>query len=89
MNLEELYIRKNDIANLAEIYYLRKLPRLRVLWLADNPCAVGDRYRMTVLKTLPNLQRLDNVREYGHCLCPDEVYYRVSNDSSESTERGG
>ncbi len=45
---------------LSEICHLRRLPKLRVLWLADNPCAVGDRYRMTVLKTLPNLQKLDN-----------------------------
>ncbi len=44
----------------SEICHLRRLPKLRVLWLADNPCAVGDRYRMTVLKTLPNLQKLDN-----------------------------
>lgn len=63
MNLEELYIRKNNIVKLEEIRHLRKLPRLRVLWLADNPCALRDKYRMTVLKTLPNLQRLDNIRE--------------------------
>ncbi|XP_033100575.1 cilia- and flagella-associated protein 410-like isoform X1 [Anneissia japonica] len=60
-NLVELYIRKNCIADLSEIWHLRKLPKLRVLWLADNPCAAGDMYRMTVLKILPNLQRLDNV----------------------------
>ncbi|CAH1773976.1 unnamed protein product [Owenia fusiformis] len=60
-NLQELYIRRNDIKNLAEICYLKNLPKLRILWLADNPCAVGDRYRMTVLKTLPNLQKFDNV----------------------------
>ena len=45
----------------AEICHLRKLPKLRVLWLADNPCAAADHYRMTVLKTLPNLNKLDNV----------------------------
>jgi len=60
-NLEELYIRKNAIADLAEIVHLKQLPKLRVLWLSDNPCAVGDRYRMTVLKNLPNLQKLDNI----------------------------
>ncbi|KAF6019857.1 C21orf2 [Bugula neritina] len=59
-NLQELYIRKNKISNLNEIYYLKKLPKLRTLWLADNPCATGTLYRMTVLKNLPNLNKLDN-----------------------------
>ncbi|KAI0215338.1 cilia and flagella associated protein 410 [Lamellibrachia satsuma] len=61
INLEELYIRKNNILDLSEICHLRKLPKLRNLWLADNPCATGDLYRLTVLRTLPNLQKLDNV----------------------------
>ncbi|XP_022084303.1 protein C21orf2-like isoform X2 [Acanthaster planci] len=60
-NLAELYIRKNCIGDLAEIWYLRNLRKLRVLWLADNPCAAGDHYRLTVLRMLPNLQKLDNV----------------------------
>ncbi|KAK2166937.1 hypothetical protein LSH36_33g04009 [Paralvinella palmiformis] len=62
-NLEELYIRKNDVRNLNEICYLKSLPKLRILWLADNPCAAEEQYRMTVLKHLPNLQKLDNVRK--------------------------
>ncbi|XP_067686282.1 cilia- and flagella-associated protein 410-like [Haliotis asinina] len=59
-NLQELYIRKNNVKSLTDIKYLKKLPKLRVLWLSENPCATGDNYRMTVLKTLPNLQKLDN-----------------------------
>lgn len=59
--LTELYIRKNKIENLSEIHYLKNLTRLRNLWLADNPCAEGKNYRATVLRTLPNLQKLDNV----------------------------
>ena len=61
LNLEELYIRKNNIEHLSEICHLCQLPKLRNLWLADNPCATGDLYRLTVLRTLPNLQKLDNV----------------------------
>lgn len=38
-NLQELYIRKNNIADINEILYLRSLPKLKSLWLADNPCA--------------------------------------------------
>lgn len=60
-NLTELYVRKNCIAEMAEIWYLRKLTNLRVLWLADNPCATGTKYRSTVLKMLPHLTKLDNI----------------------------
>ncbi|NXC07386.1 CU002 protein, partial [Orthonyx spaldingii] len=61
-NLSELYLRKNNISSLDELFYLKTLPRLRVLWLAENPCCGPDphRYRMTVLRNLPSLQKLDN-----------------------------
>ncbi|KAG8513718.1 Cilia- and flagella-associated protein 410 [Galemys pyrenaicus] len=60
--LSELYVRGNRIPSLAELAYLQGLPRLRVLWLAENPCCGADphRYRMAVLRALPQLQRLDN-----------------------------
>ncbi|NXG25925.1 CU002 protein, partial [Grallaria varia] len=61
-NLSELYLRKNNIVSLNELFHLKGLPRLRVLWLAENPCCGQDphRYRMTVLRNLPGLQKLDN-----------------------------
>ncbi|CAI9558333.1 unnamed protein product [Staurois parvus] len=61
-NLTEVYLRKNNISNLGELYYLKLLPRLKILWLSENPCCSPDpyRYRMTVLRNLPNLQKLDN-----------------------------
>lgn len=59
-NLQELYIRKNSIQDLNEVLYLKDLPRLKSLWLADNPCAENEQYRLTVLRHLPNLQKLDN-----------------------------
>nr|XP_036850715.1 cilia- and flagella-associated protein 410 isoform X3 [Manis javanica] len=60
--LRELYVRRNRIPSLAELFYLKGLPRLRVLWLAENPCCGADprHYRMTVLRSLPHLQKLDN-----------------------------
>ncbi|XP_057361172.1 cilia- and flagella-associated protein 410 isoform X4 [Manis pentadactyla] len=60
--LRELYVRRNRIPSLAELSYLKGLPRLRVLWLAENPCCGADprHYRMTVLRSLPHLQKLDN-----------------------------
>lgn len=61
-NISELYLRKNNIQNLMEICYLKGLHRLRVLWLSENPCCGTDhhKYRMTVLRNLPQLQKLDN-----------------------------
>ncbi|XP_045538407.1 uncharacterized protein LOC106708297 isoform X5 [Papilio machaon] len=59
--LRELYIRKNEIRNLAEIRHLRHLPDLTSLWLDENPCTQHPEYRMTVLRNLPNLEKLDNI----------------------------
>ena len=59
--LRELYLRKNSINDINEIGCLKNLPRLRVLWLSDNPCATVEKYRMTVLKNLPKLTKLDTV----------------------------
>nr|XP_056706401.1 cilia- and flagella-associated protein 410 [Euleptes europaea]XP_056722785.1 cilia- and flagella-associated protein 410-like [Euleptes europaea] len=61
-HLTELYLRKNRIASLTELFHLKKLPHLRIFWLSENPCCGPDphRYRMTVLRNLPSLQKLDN-----------------------------
>ena len=59
--LKELYLRKNSIRDISEIGCLKCLPKLRVLWLSDNPCASVEKYRMTVLKNLPKLTKLDTV----------------------------
>ena len=59
--LRELYLRKNCIRDISEIGCLKNLPKLRVLWLSDNPCANVEQYRMTVLKNLPKLTKLDTV----------------------------
>ncbi|XP_077205270.1 cilia- and flagella-associated protein 410 [Paroedura picta] len=79
-HLTELYLRKNRIASLAELFHLKKLPHLRILWLSENPCCGSDshRYRMTVLRNLPNLQKLDNQlvteEELSHALLEgDEI----------------
>ena len=62
-NLSELYIRNNNIHDLDEIFYLKNLKHLKILWLADNECALNtsdSNYRLTVLRNLPGLQKLDN-----------------------------
>ena len=37
--LEELYLRGNDVSDLAEVVHLQGLRRLHTLWLAENPCS--------------------------------------------------
>ncbi|XP_022115400.2 uncharacterized protein F09G8.5 isoform X2 [Pieris rapae] len=66
--LRKLSVRKNDIQDLAEIRHLKHLPNLTNLWLDENPCASHAEYRMTVLRNLPNLEKLDNVP-----VTPEEV----------------
>lgn len=58
--LTELYLRKNDVADLSEVQYLTSLKHLRVLWLWDNPCSQIPNYRPIVIKLLPYLAKLDN-----------------------------
>ncbi|XP_026170314.1 cilia and flagella associated protein 410 [Mastacembelus armatus] len=62
LSLCELYLRRNMIPSLSELSHLRPLKHLRVLWLAENPCCGADygQYRLTVLRCLPHLQKLDN-----------------------------
>lgn len=60
-NLQELYLRENNIRDLDQINHLQDLPFLRKLWLAGNPCAERADYRQTVLRVLPHLETLDNV----------------------------
>lgn len=66
--LSELYLRRNRIPSLNELFYLKDLPQLRVLWLAENPCCGTSPhlYRMTVLRNLPHLQKLDNQGRLWH-----------------------
>ncbi|XP_010865209.1 cilia- and flagella-associated protein 410 isoform X2 [Esox lucius] len=60
--LNELYLRRNQIPSLSELSHLRPLTRLRVLWLAENPCCGTEagQYRLNVLRCLPRLHKLDN-----------------------------
>ncbi|XP_049845767.1 uncharacterized protein LOC126298476 isoform X1 [Schistocerca gregaria] len=67
-NLAELFIRKNLISDINQLCYLQDLPCLRTLWVDDNPCTQSKDYRLTVLRALPNLKRLDNIE-----VKPEEV----------------
>lgn len=70
LNLQELYLRKNNITDIDELVYLQNLPKLKYLWLEENPVvdSAGPSYRQIVLRALPNLKKLDNVD-----VTPEEV----------------
>ncbi|KAG8135859.1 hypothetical protein E2320_008853 [Naja naja] len=76
--LTELYLRRNCISSLHELFHLKKLPRLRILWMSENPCCGSNlhHYRMTVLRNLPSLHKLDNKmvteEELSHALVEGE-----------------
>eukprot|EP00047_Mylnosiga_fluctuans_P005016 m.237888 g.237888 ORF g.237888 m.237888 type:complete len:208 (-) comp13212_c0_seq1:86-709(-) len=56
----ELYLRKNKIDNINEIMHLKHLPSLRILWISDNPFESASDTRLTILRNLPRLVKLDN-----------------------------
>ncbi|XP_014476498.1 PREDICTED: protein tilB homolog isoform X5 [Dinoponera quadriceps] len=66
--LQDLFVRRNNIKDLNEICYLQGLPKLRNLWLGENPCAEKEGYRLAVLRALPNLEKLDDKE-----VSPEEV----------------
>ncbi len=61
LRLQELYLRKNEIADVSELQYLMPLKELKILWLSDNPCSEHPYYRQLAIKVLPSLERLDNI----------------------------
>ncbi|XP_050098432.1 uncharacterized protein LOC126579144 isoform X6 [Anopheles aquasalis] len=70
LNLQELYLRKNNLTDINELVYLQNLPKLKYLWLEENPLedSAGPSYRQIVLRALPHLKKLDNVE-----VTPEEV----------------
>ena len=60
VNLQELYLRKNLISSFNEINYLKTCPKLKILWLNENPISYVPGYRLGVIHFLPNLHKLDD-----------------------------
>jgi cilla- and flagella-associated protein len=60
-NLRELYMRNNKLTSLVEIpKYLSPLRYLKKLSLNENPFCDHAKYRAFVIKSLPQLESLDN-----------------------------
>ncbi|CAD8105072.1 unnamed protein product [Paramecium primaurelia] len=60
-NIKELYLRKNNISNITELQFLQQLPKLKVLWLQENPIADHPNYRDAVICNSQTLEKLDDV----------------------------
>ena len=60
LNLREIYLRNNNINSFEELYHLRHLFNLKVLWLEGNPICEDIFYREKVLNLLPQVIYLDN-----------------------------
>eukprot|EP00397_Hematodinium_sp_SG-2012_P033018 GEMP01035218.1.p1 GENE.GEMP01035218.1~~GEMP01035218.1.p1 ORF type:complete len:434 (+),score=87.54 GEMP01035218.1:83-1384(+) len=60
VNLLELYLRSNNIADAHELLHLRPLNKLSTLWLCNNPVADLSEYRAHVLSTVPTLRKFDS-----------------------------
>lgn len=95
LSLCELYLRRNAIPSLSELSHLRPLTRLRILWLAENPCCGKDpnQYRLTVLRCLPRLQKLDNQvvteEEVARALTEGEEVTALPNSLPKQTSTNG
>lgn len=83
-HLRELYIRKNQISEFVELDHLAGLPRLEVLWLAENPLTSLPGYRARVLATLPHIRKLDNT-VVGE---EERLWAGRSEDTSPSNSKG-
>ena len=58
--LRELYLRNNNINSFQELYHLKDLLHLQVLWLEGNPICQDIAYRERVFKLLPQVKILDD-----------------------------
>ncbi|EAX92650.1 Leucine Rich Repeat family protein [Trichomonas vaginalis G3] len=59
--LRELYIRYNQISSFEELNYLKELKNLKVLWMMNNPVSEQPNYREFIIKSLPQLTKLDDI----------------------------
>ena len=60
LNMREIYLRNNNIYSFEELYHLKNLSKLKVLWLEGNPITKDIFYTEKVLNILQKLHNLDN-----------------------------
>ena len=62
LNMREIYLRNNNINSFEELRHLKPMTNLKLLWLEGNPLCNDILYREKVLKILPQLISLDNIK---------------------------
>ena len=84
LNLSEIYLRNNNISSFEELYYLKNLLNLKVLWLDGNPISKDNFYKEKVLNILPRLHNLDNkniiMYKYGKKRGQSEEQKQIKNE---------
>ena len=80
LNIREIYLRNNSINSFEELYHLRPLFNLKVLWLEGNPICEDINYREKVLNLLPQVMYLDNK---NRLLKREKINYRKRMQSEE------
>ncbi|KAJ3317512.1 hypothetical protein HDV06_001513 [Boothiomyces sp. JEL0866] len=60
IKLKELYLRSNLVSNPMELQHLIGLP-LEIVWFMENPIVNLKQYRQTIIRCLPQLQKLDDI----------------------------
>ena len=60
LNIREIYLRNNNINSFEELYYLKPLFNLKILWLEGIPICKDRNYQEKVLYLLPQVKYLEN-----------------------------
>uniref|UniRef100_A0A0K0EJS5 Protein C21orf2 n=1 Tax=Strongyloides stercoralis TaxID=6248 RepID=A0A0K0EJS5_STRER len=91
INLEELYLRGNEIEDFHEFDWLKGLKKLKILWIDENPCTKNIDYRKAIVRLIPSLTKLDDrcvsEEDHGRGLL-HEITNTPSIDITSSTYQG-
>ncbi|XP_063721575.1 cilia- and flagella-associated protein 410-like [Symsagittifera roscoffensis] len=90
--LTQLALRRNKVSDLHQLIHLKDLPKLKTLWLLDNPVAEDEQYRKSVIRMLPQLNKLDGkvITEHerseltSETLCNDDLTIEAEGDQKVS-----
>ncbi|CAD8119806.1 unnamed protein product [Paramecium sonneborni] len=88
-NIKELYLRKNNISNITELQFLQQLPKLKVLWLQENPIADHPNYRDAVISNSQTLEKLDDViiNQQDRANAQQQLQYGISQSPPTKTSK--
>jgi hypothetical protein len=82
-NLQELFLRKNQVTEFTQLQPLQQLKNLTVLWLSGNPVEQETDYRATVIQLFPQLVSLDD------SIVTEEERREAKNSATQTQKMGG